>query len=80
MFMNMVWDVTVKFALPLRVRKVPGSNLGRRQVILTEVFRSIPLFLQANAGIVPEIRQWSLPYVVFNSLFGLLFTLSFGAA
>jgi len=37
----------------LRIREVPGSSLGPRPAILTEVFSDFSQSLQANAGIIP---------------------------
>jgi hypothetical protein len=52
------------------MREVLVSNLGRTAAILTEVFRDLPLSLQANAGIVHRLDyDRSLPYpfkVIFS--------------
>jgi hypothetical protein len=37
----------------------PGVNISRNTTVLTDLFRGLPQSLQANAGIVSQIRQLS---------------------
>jgi hypothetical protein len=48
--------------------KVPGSNLGLKTDYLDDVFRGFSQFLQANAGIVPEIMPRPLNSISSVSL------------
>jgi hypothetical protein len=53
---------TERYGRVHRTQGVPVSNLGpRRPAVVTEVFRDLSQFLQANVGISPETRPTSLP-------------------
>jgi hypothetical protein len=52
-------------AKPLGIRAVPGSNLSPESGFLTEVYRGFPQSLQANAGMVPQVRPWPLSSISF---------------
>jgi hypothetical protein len=45
---------------------VLSSNLGQDFGYVGRVFNSFPQPLQANAGAVPEIRPWLLPFKSFS--------------
>jgi hypothetical protein len=64
--------------LLLRIFEVPVQISARRPAILTEVFRGYPQFLQANAGIVSQIRSRPSPSTPF-SIYRSHFTPSFDA-
>jgi hypothetical protein len=50
--------------LVLRIREVPGSNLGA-ETGYPEGYHGFCRYLQASGGIVPQIRPRLLPFTCF---------------
>jgi hypothetical protein len=62
-YRHLVVRSRVSWSIRIRIRKVPGSNL------VPETgcdFRGFSQFLQANFGVVTQIRPRSLPFMYFQ--------------
>lgn len=56
---HLLLDVVVECLALICVRKVPGTNTRPQMVYPDWEFRGCPRCFQENAGILPQIKQWS---------------------